>query len=264
MSQRWAGPFAARWRNHAPVAAVLCATALLAAAAPARADPNDYVLTLDITGGEREIEAKLGAASASPNGTPAGEAGALSWGVGVNDAWFTEIYTQFANTSAGSRGGGLDSVSWENVVRFSQPGEWPVDVGAMLEIERPRAGSQGWKITTGPLFQTDLDRIQLNLNILFERIVDGQPFEPTQISYQFQARLRADPHLEFGVQALGDLGAWNHWGNPDGQAQRLGPAIFGRFNLGHARALSYNAALLFGLDRAAADTTVRAQIEYEY
>jgi hypothetical protein len=255
---------AARWRGLLPVPAIACAALGLLGAAPARADPNDYVLTLDITGGEREIEAKLGAASSSRDGTPAGEAAALSWGIGVTDRWFTEFYAQLANTSAGSTGGGLDSTSWENVVRFSEPGQWPIDVGAMLEIERPRAGSQGWKITSGPLFQADVDQVQLNLNILFERVVDGQPFEPTQLSYQFQARFRSDPRLEFGMQALGDLGSWNHWGSPDGQAQRLGPAIFGRYSLGHARAISYNAALLFGANRAAADTTVRAQIEYEY
>jgi hypothetical protein len=255
---------AARRRALMPAVAVAFAAGMVSATTPARADPNDYVLTLDITGGERELDTKLGAASSSRDGTPAGEAAALAWGIGVSDNWFTEFYAQFANTSAGSSGGGFDSVSWENIVRFSEPGQWPVDVGAMVEIERPRAGSQGWKITAGPLFQADVDQIQLNLNILLERIVDGQPYEPTQLSYQFQARYRSNPHLEFGMQALGDLGSWNHWGNPDGQSQRLGPAIFGRYSLGHARALSYNAAVLFGATRAAPDTTVRAQIEYEY
>jgi hypothetical protein len=230
----------------------------------ARADPNDYVLTLDITGGEHEVEAKLGAASPARNGAPAGEAAAVGWGWGVSDAWFTEAYLQLANASAGASGGGLDAVSWENVVRFSDPGQWPVDAGFMLEIERPRAGSQGWKITAGPLFQTDFDQVQANANVLFTRVVDGQPLEATQLSYQLQLRVRSDPRLEWGMQALGDMGSWNHWGNPDGQAHRLGPAVFGSRRLAPGRTIIYNAALLLGLSPGAARATLRAQLEYEF
>ena len=246
------------------VAIAVLGLGLLVAAVPARADPNDYVLTLDFTGGEHEVETKLGAASSGPNGAPAGEAAALGWGRGVNDAWFTEAYVQFANASAGARAGGLDAVSWENVVRLSEPGQWSVDVGALLEIERPRAASQVWKITAGPLFQKDYDQVQVNANLLLTRVVDGQFFEPTQLSYQFQLRYRSDPRLEFGMQALGDLGSWNHWGNPNAPSHRLGPAIFGSHKLAPGRAIRYNAALLLGASRGAPNATLRAQIEYEY
>jgi hypothetical protein len=66
------------------------------------------------------------------------------------------------------------------------------------------------------------------------------------------------------VQALGAVGTWDHWGNPDGRQHRAGPAIFGTRRLGPGSNLNFNAALLFGLSRDAADTTLRAQIEYEY
>jgi hypothetical protein len=258
------GTISARRRASLSSAIVVVGLGLLSAAVPARADPNDYVLTLDFTGGEHEAETKLGAASSGRNGAPAGEAAALGWGRGVSDAWFTEAYVQFANASAGASAGGLDAVSWENVVRLSEPGQWLVDVGALLEIERPRAASQGWKITAGPLLQKDIDQVQINANLLLTRVVDGQPFEPTQLSYQFQVRYRSDPRLEFGMQALGDLGSWNHWGNPNAQAHRLGPAIFGRHKLAPARGINYNAALLLGVSRGAPNATLRAQIEYEY
>jgi hypothetical protein len=170
--------------------AMLLGIALLAVPVSARADPNDYVLTLDFAGGERELEAKLGAASSARSGAPAAEAAAFAWGLGVNDNWFTEFYAQFASRTTGASGGGFDAVSWENIVRFSEPGQWPVDVGAMLEIERPRAGSQGWKITTGPLLQRDFGAVQVNANALLTRAVDGGPYGSTQLSYQFQARYR--------------------------------------------------------------------------
>jgi len=248
------------------VRAVHLAAALVLPLMPVavRADPNDYVLTLDYAGGEHEIETKSGVASTARDGTAAGEAAAFGWGAGVSDTWFTEVYAQFANRAAGNVGGGLDAVSWENIVRFSDPGEWPVDAGATVEIERPRAGSPGWKITAGPLFQKDIDQLQVNANFLLQRQFDGGPGMATQLSYRLQARYRSDPRLEFGMQAFGDVGAWNHWGNPRGQAHRLGPALFGERRLSPSGGLRYNAALLLGASRGAADVTLRAQIEYEY
>ncbi len=239
---------------------------LLAMCPPVLADPNDYVLTLDFTAGEREIDTTLGAASAARNGTPAREAGAVAWGAAVNNAWLTEAYLQFANSGAGpsAQSGGMDGVSLENVVRFAEPGEWPVDLGAMLEIERPRAASQGWKFTLGPLLQTDIDTIQINANLLLSRVVGAQESSPTQLGYQFQVRYRSHPLLDVGLQALGDMGPWNRWGAQVGQSHRLGPALFGRHKLGPGRAVGYNAALLIGTSRGAPDTTLRAQIDVEY
>jgi hypothetical protein len=245
-----AGAACAARRRSPPVARALLVIGLLALCAAARADPNDYV--------------KLGAASSARTGAPAAQAAAFGVGLGLSDRWFSEAYVQFANSVGGTNGGGLDAASWENIVRFAEPGQWPVDLGAMVEIERPRAGSQGWLITAGPLLQGDFGPLQVNANVLLSRVIDGAPHEATQLAYQFQLRYRDDPRLELGMQALGGVGAWNHWGHPDGRNQRAGPALFGTHKLGKGRGVNYNAALLFGLSRAAADTTVRAQVEYEF
>lgn len=242
----------------------LAALCLLALLRGAHADPNDYVLDLDFTAGEREIDTKLGAASVAPNGGRAAQAIAVALGAGINDRWFSEFYLQFASPSATSAKGGFDAFSWENVLRFAEPGEWPVDVGAMFEIERPRAGSQGFTFTAGPLLQKDFDQFQLNANVLLSRIIDSDNTVPTQMGYQLQLKYRSDPALEFGMQALGDLGSWNRWGNPSGQSHRLGPALFGRHKFGPGRSVGYNAAVLVGASHAAPYTTLRAQIDYEF
>ncbi len=239
----------------------------MTAAACAWADPNDYIVDLDYARGEREIEAKLGAASGGGSAVPAGQAGqagAISWGTAASDDWFTEFYAQFANAVSQAHGGGFDSVSWENVYRFTEPGQYPIDVGGVLEIERSRASGQGWRVTTGPLMQTDIDRFQFNLNLLFSRNLDASFPGPTLLQYQFQAKYRGDEHFEPGMQALGDVGQWNRWASQDQQSVRLGPAVFGRFRLGPGRAFQYNAALLLGATHGAPDTTLRAQFEYEY
>ena len=254
------------WRRKIPPHLAYLAVAAMAPLVPAQAwaDPNDYIMTLDYAGGEHEIETKLGAASKARSGTPAGEAAAFGYGQGVSDTWFSEVYVQFANSSAGARGGGLDAVAWENIVRFSEPGQWFADLGAMAELELPRAGTQGWKLTTGPLLQKDIDDLQVNANLLLQRQFDGSTHLATQLTYQLQLRYRSDPALEFGMQAFGQMGAWNHWGQPQGQIHRLGPALFGEHKLSAVSTLHYNAAVLAGASRGAADVTVRGQIEYEY
>ena len=254
------------WRRKIPTHVAVLAVAAIAPLLPGQAwaDPNDYIMTLDYTGGEHELESKLGAASKARDGTPAGEAAALGYGQGVSDTWFTEVYVQFANNPAGQNGGGLDAASWENVVRFSEPGQWFADVGAMAELEFPRAGSQGWKLTTGPLLQKDIGDLQINANLLLQRQFDGSTHLATQLTYQLQLRYRSDPGLEFGMQAFGQMGTWNHWGQPQGQIHRIGPALFGEHKLSTDSSLHYNAAVLVGASRGAADVTVRGQIEYEY
>jgi hypothetical protein len=257
-------------RNRFVITVKHCAAALIAGlvsfahCAPAHADPNDYVLDLDYTYGEREFDAKLGAASSTPAGAPAAEAGAISWGTALTNAWFSEVYLQMANSTAGSSGGGIDSYSWENILRFAEPGEWPVGLGAFLEVERPRVSSQGWKFTFGPMAQADVNQFQFNANVLFTRIVQGQIAEPTQIGYQFQVKYRAAEHFEYGAQAMGDVGTWDRWSQGGPPTHRLGPAVFGRFKLGPGRAFRYNAAVLVGTTSHAPDRTVRAQLEYEY
>lgn len=235
-----------------------------ALARAAHADPNDYVLTLDYVQGEREVDAKLGAGTRAPNGTPAAQAGALAWGAGLGDDWFTEIYAQFSNSVSATAGGGFDSLSWENVVRFAEPGQWPVDVGAVAELERSRDASQGWKLTAGPMLQTDLDQIQINVNLLLARAFDATVSTPTRFGYQFQVKVRAQPYLEYGLQGLRTPLAASGAGAGAAHADQVGPAVFGRLHLAPGRSVNYNAAVLMGTASGAPTRTVRAQIDYEY
>jgi hypothetical protein len=69
------------------------------------------------------------------------------------------------------------------------------------------------------------------------------------------------PALEWGVQGIGGLGELNHLGRDDSHS--IGPALFGVQQLADGNKVSYNAAVLAGLNQAAPDVTVRFQVEYE-
>ncbi|HEX7156498.1 MAG TPA: hypothetical protein VF229_04735, partial [Burkholderiaceae bacterium] len=164
----------------------------------------------------------------------------------------------------GVSGTRFDAVEWENLLQLSEPGEWPVDTGILVEIEKPHDTAEGWGVAAGPLLQRDVGPVQLNLNLLLTRRYRTQHDGPMKLRYQAQAKVRYSEPFEFGIQAFGSLGPWDRWTSPADQTNRIGPAVFGRLPLAGGRSLGYNLGLLLGTTDGSPDRTLRLQIEYEY
>lgn len=229
------------------------------------ADPSDYVYYPSAEYGEREIDFKAGSSKLADN---AGRfsAASLGFGLGATPYWFTEFYLKYQKEPGEHNR--FDAVEWENKFQLTETGKYPLDVGLITEIEVPRNRKEGYEFRFGPLFQGEIDRLQWNANLLFERQVSGDPnpddHRVMQMGYQLQLKYRATQAFEYGVQAFGEMGKWNHWDARDQQNHRIGPALFGKIKLGAHEAIKYNAAYLFGASDAAPDRTFRLQVEYEF
>jgi hypothetical protein len=184
------------------------------------------------------------------------------FGFGVRPWWFTEVYGVYAGETG--RGTRYEAVEWENIFQLTETGKYPVDVGFLAEVERPRDHEQGWELRYGPLFQTEFGRVQLNGNALWERHVRAATPSDTALLYEWQAKYRWQPALEVGFQGFGELGKWDHWAHSSEQSHRLGPAVFGRIPLGGRQALRYDAAYLVAASSAAPDHTLRLRLEFEF
>lgn len=225
------------------------------------AGPADYVYTPTVEYGERELDFKFG--TAKEPGDDRESAASLGLGLGVTPYWFTEIYAKF--NRVGGDGTKLDAVEWENKFQLTETGEYPVDVGLIVELERPQDHAEGWEVKFGPLFQADLtQKLQANVNLLFERQFDAEEDSKTELGYQWQLKYRWKPEIEFGAQGFGEVGEWNDWESSDEQSHKAGPAVFGKLPIGDHQAIKYNAAYLVGLSDHAPDHTLRIQIEYEF
>ena len=234
---------------------IVCAQDVFAGAA-------DYVYTPAVEYGEREVDIKFGATS--PLAGNRAQGASIGFGYGAKEYWFTEVYLK--QERDGSDVANL--VEWENKFQLTETGQYPVDVGLITELEAPLSTNASWEFKLGPLFQTEFGKLQLNGNLLFERAFgnadeNGVPFS-TNFNYQWQAKYRWQPVLEFGVQGLGEMGKWNDWNSQASQNHRVGPAIFGKFALGNRQAIKYNAAWLLGASNAAPTHTFRMQVEYEF
>lgn len=229
-------------------------------ASPAFADPDEYVHTPGVTYGEREIDFKIGTAKKPDEDR--GSAASIGFGYGLTQWWATELYVKYNRD--GSESTRFDAFEWENKFQLTEPGEYPVDVGFLTEIERPKDRAEGYEITFGPLFQTEFGNVQLNANAIFQRNYRAAESNPMQLNYQWQAKYRWTQRFEFGAQGFGELGQWNHWAPASEQSHRLGPAVFGKLALGGPQAIKYNAGLLFDVGGAKRGNAFRAQIEYEF
>jgi hypothetical protein len=224
------------------------------------AGPADYVNTPSVEYGEREIDFKFG--SLKTKGENRFSAASLGFGYGATQNWFTEIYVKY-NRESGS-GTRFDAFEWENKFQLTEPGQYPIDIGFLTELERPQDRAEGYEVMFGPLLQTEFGKTQLNANLLFTRNYRAEESNAMRMSYQWQAKYRWKPQFEFGVQGFGELGPWHDWAPRDEQSHRAGPAIFGKLPLGGRQTIKYNAAYLIDLGDAKHNNTFRTQIEYEF
>lgn len=241
---------------------VVLSLALIAAAASslAHADPDDYVSTPAVEYGERELELRLG--TATRHGADRASAGSIAFGYGVTQRWFTEVSGRFNRFGTASTH--FDAFEWENRFELTEPGEFPVDVGLLVEVERPQDRAEGYELRLGPLLQKDYGLVQANANLFVERHYRAAAPESTDLGYQWQIKYRWREAIEFGAQGFGGVGPWDHWDRADAQSHVLGPAVFGKLRLGGRQAVVWGAAYLFKASGAAPDRTLRAQIEYEF
>jgi hypothetical protein len=245
--------------HAAGLAAAACLS--LAPAAPALAGPAEYVFPVTVEEGEKEVEFKAGTRKLR-DGTRESEQ-ILGFGMGVTSFWFTELSAKW-HKEAGEQHA-FDAWEWENRFQLTETGKYPVDVGFLLEIERPHDRSEGYELRWGPLFQGDLStRVAANLNLLIEDHFHADTSTRAELGYQWQLRYRWRPELEFGGQGFGEFGPWNHWLPTSQQSHRWGPAVFGAFKVGQRHELKWNAGLLFGLTDGSPRNQLRLQAEYEF
>ena len=248
-------------RNAATAAStVALATALLIVVHSAAANPAVYVATPSITEGEREIEYIWGAQSLRSGGSATGNS--LAFGYGVRSWWAVEFVVK-GHRDEGQRYG-FDAWEIENRFALTEPGEYPIDLGLLLEVERPANRSEGYELRYGPLMQTQWGPLQGNLNLLLERHLRAATPPDANLTYQWQLRWRADPKLDWGMQGLGDVGPWRRWAPGSEQSHQLGPALFGRTAITPGAAFKYDAAWLLGTRGAAPKRALRLRLEYEF
>lgn len=239
-------------------AAFLCA-GLVVICSDAGADPASKVYTPAVVRGEWELELGGGYQQRRDHDGDRERQTVVDVGYGVTPWWKSEIATAYTALPGG--GWHHDETEWENIFTLAEPGENWVDVGVFAEYARDHATHRN-VLEFGLLLQKDIGRVQANLNVLFVRELGSSGETGAGVEYAAQLKWRGNSYFEPGVQALGGLGRTNRIGTD--ADHRVGPAFFGQTSLADRQKLKYDAAVLFGLNGNAADTTFRFTLEYEF
>ena len=196
----------------------------------------------------------------APN-SPAVDSPEIAVGHGVTSRWFTELYASDIHTESG--GTMYSSMAWENDYMLTQ-GQYPVDVALHTMVTHYQNANTGTGFEFGPVLQADIDYLQLNGNLFFERDYEAAQANSMQMKYQWQAKYRWKPAFAFGLQGFGELGDWRDWSPLAEQSHRIGPALFTTVRRVGGQEFKLEAAYLFGkiFDKEAKTFTLRAHYEF--
>ena len=238
----------------------LLASALCLAAAGAAADPGYYVVTPYDNEGLRIIDLRYW--TVKPDGGTEVVWPEFGFFYGVNSRWTTGILLSYIGSA--DMATRLSTVNLQNDVLLTQ-GELPFDLALHLLLTSNRIDTDERSVEFGPVFQTDIDRTQLNFNVFFEHSY-GSSYTPnvTYLKYQWQIRQRWIPQLNFGLQGFGELGPWDDWSPQSQQSHRVGPALFSTFRLGGHQAIKVQGAYLFGKTYGQRGTELSLRAVYEF
>lgn len=174
----------------------------------------------------------------------------LELGYGVTSFWFTAIGVEYEKPRGA--GGQWEAYEWENIFQLTEPGQYWVDLGALVELEKAVHGN-GKELTLGLLLEKDIDETTLRFNWRFQREWGEDASSSWEQQYRGQWLWRLMPAFEPLVEVQADPHAMN-----------VGPGLSGTVKVGPRQKLVYMLAWLF---RATGDTPqnlARMQFELEF
>ncbi len=164
-------------------------------------------------------------------------------GYNVNSRWYTELLMSYVGPAFSNAV--PSTLNWQNDFLLTQ-GQWDVDVALHTQLIKDQDSASGNALEFGPVLQTDVGRVQLNGNLIFEKSLAPGNTNAPQLKYQWQAKYRWSQALHTGLQGFGELGTWNRWLGADRQSHRWGPVVGGAWALTEKQRLEYQAAYLTG------------------
>ena len=244
-------PFhATRWALWAALV-LTCSTGL--------ADPSYYLVTVYDNEGETNLDFRYW--TVEPKRQSRSVWPEVGVGYGVTSRWYTEVFVSavgpdFWQTKS-------EAIQWQNDYMLTQ-GQYPFDLAIHSNLRLNHDAADGTVLQLGPVLQTEVGRLQLNGNLLFDRTLRAATAVPTELKYQWQAKYHWRAGLHFGLQGFGELGPWDQWLPAARQSHRVGPVLTGTLKLGRKESLRYSVAYLVGKSSGQQGQMVSVRLQYAF
>ena len=237
---------------------VAFACLLMAACGSAQADPGYYLVSVYANPGVRTLDLRYWTFTPAHGRTTYWPEAGVGWN--ITSRWYSEILASAIGSDRTPTT--LSTWNWQNDVLLTQ-GQYPFDLAIHTLYSRAHDPSDGATLEVGPVFQTEVDRTQVNFNVFVGHGLGAQAAQPAELRYQWQLRQHWLPLLNVGAQGFGELDVWDRGSSRDRSSNRAGPAIFGHLRMGPGD-LGWQAAYLFGKTYGRNGDMLSVRVKYEF
>jgi hypothetical protein len=183
-------------------------------------------------------------------------------GYGVTNRWMTEIGGEIEK-ERNDDGEDLDfsttEIEWENKFQLTEPGQYPVDVGFLLEYAVSTEDKHADALEWAYLFGKQIGKTEHYANFRFSHEVGGGHSNETEAGFVWSSRYRFNPHFQPGLEYQAEFGGLNEGKSFNEQTHQMGPAFYGKVG-----SVKYEMAYLFGTSDAAPQGALRWLLEFEH
>jgi len=183
-------------------------------------------------------------------------------GYGVTDHWSTAIVGEFKRSATGSETR-HEATAWENIIQLSEQGEYWVDYGLYLEVEKAASDTDADKLEGKLLLEKPVGKLTHTANIILGREIGSNRSDGTEFELAWRTRYRYMPELEPGIEIYWEPGELGDFASSNQQVLNLGPVLGGTYKLSNTGKLAYEIGYLRGVTSATPRDTWKLVLEYE-
>ncbi len=239
---------ARRLLRPVPLAGCLCC--LAAGTVHADGSGIDKVYHPYVRAMEREVELRASLEDGNNAVSSDRQTWRLGYGQALGEHWFGELYLSAERNAR--QGLALSKYEAEALWQITEQGEYPVDAGLLLDVERSR-DVDVTEVSGTLLLERDWGRWSgtANARFIYEygSNIDNEPEPAIALQLRFRYRMAFEPAVEY-YNAQGIVG--------------VGPVMLGDLRLGAGSRLHWEAGVIEGIGKQTPNSTVRLLLEYEF
>jgi hypothetical protein len=212
--------------------------------APAKADEStiDKVYHPYVTAMEKELEYRLTTAEGDYKHR-------LGAGKSFSDRFFAEAYLIGTEQDDNFR---LDGYELESRIQLTEQGEYAIDWGMLLELEKSHELEE-WETAATALMEKQWGRWVGTANLTLEYEWGDRIDNEFETAAALQGRYRLSAHFEPAVELYAGE-----------NTRAIGPVAMGDIRFAPGKKLHWESGVLFGFGKQSPDATLRLSAEYEF
>jgi hypothetical protein len=217
----------------------------------------DKIYSPNVEKGEAEIEYNFSHTFDNDSDKDNAQAHELEFEYTPTDHWKTALVLE-AEREPGEEIE-MTATEWENVLSFWDQGEKWADAGVLLAYIHANHDADADALEAKLLLEKQAGKFVNRLNFGAEQEIGSNAAGGPDFSGNWSTHYRLNEHFEPGFEIQSDFGQDATLRHFNQQEHYIGPALSGEI----VHNVKYEAALLFGVSDAAADTATRFKLEYE-